>query len=148
MSAFVTTAVAALSAVTAAATLFAYLYFGRRSGLVAARGEALALAETRRQVISDLQERLKSAEERHRRSKADSQRRMRELQAVLDRTRTQVRNDAYQTQHFYAAALSDLATDLLADLDRRPPDVEAALIRIRSLLPSERPTTPWRPTLE
>jgi prophage DNA circulation protein len=139
MSAFVTTAVAALSAVTAVATLVAYLYFGRRSGLVAARGEALALAETRRQVIIDLQERLKSEGERHRRSKADSQRRIRELQAALDRTRTQARNDAYQTQHFYAAMLSELATDLLADLEQRPPDVEGALVRIRTLLTSKQP---------
>ena len=137
MSAFVTMAVAALSAVTAVATFFAYLYFGRRSGLVAAREEALALAETRRQVIFDLQERLKSAEERHRRSKAESQRRIRELQAALDKTRTRARNDAYQTQHFYAVVLSDLATDLLADLERTPPNVEAALVRIRTLLTSE-----------
>lgn len=138
MSAFVTTAVAVLSAVTAVASLVAYLYFGRRSGLVAARGEALALAETRRQVIMDLQERLKSEEERHRRSKTDAQRRIRELQAALDRTRTQARNEAYQTQHFYAAMLSELATDLLADLEQRPPDVEAALVRIRTLLTSKR----------
>ncbi len=137
MSAVVTTAVAALSAVTAVATLFAYLYFVRRSDLVAAREEALALAETRRQVIRELKERLKSVEKRHERAKTGSERRIRALQAALDRARAQARNDAYQTQHFYAAALSDLANDLVADLERAPPNVDAALARIRKLLASE-----------
>jgi hypothetical protein len=148
MSAVVTIAVAALSAVAAVATLFAYLYFVRRSDLVAAREEALALAETRRQVIRELQERLKSVEQRQKRTKADSERRVRELQAALDRTRAQARKDAYQTQHFYASALSDLLNDLLADLERTPPDVEAALVRIRRLLASEDPATRQRSALE
>ena len=142
MSAVATTAVAALSAITAVASLFAYLYFVRRSDLIAAREEALALAETRRQVIRDLRERVKSADEQHARAKADSRRRLRELRAALDRTRAQAGKDAYQTQHFYAAALSELADELLADLERRPPDVEAALRRIRTLLTFERPATP------
>ena len=142
MSAVATTAVAALSAITAVASLFAYLYFVRRSDLIEAREEALALAETRRQVIRDLRERVKSADEQHARAKADSRRRLRALQAALDRTRAQAGKDAYQTQHFYAAALSELADELLADLERRPPDVEAALRRIRTLLTFERPATP------
>jgi hypothetical protein len=137
MSVVVTTAVAALSALTGVASLFAYLYFGRRSDLVAARGEALALAETRRQVIGDLREQLESAEEKCARERAGSRRRIRELQAALDRTRAEARKDAYQTQHFYAVALSELGSDLLADLERRPPDVDAALIRIRALLTSQ-----------
>lgn len=137
MSVVVTTAVAALSALTGVAGLFAYLYFGRRTDLVAAREEALALAETRRQVIRDLREQLKSAEERLAQVTADSQRRLRELRAALDRTRAEARKDAYQTQHFYAVALSELASDLLADLERRPPDVDAALVRIRALLTSQ-----------
>jgi hypothetical protein len=148
MSAVVTTAVATLSAVTAVASLFAYLYFVRRSDLVAAREEALALAETRRQVIRELRERLKSVEKRHERARTSSERRIRALQAALDRARAQARNDAYQTQHFYAAALSDLANDLVADLERAPPDVDAALARIRKLLPSERSATPRGSALE
>ena len=139
MSAVVTTAIAALSAVAAVGTLCGYLYFVRRSDLVAAREEALALAETRRQVIRDLRDRLKSAEQRQERAKADSERRIRELQAALDRTQSQARTDAYQTQHFYAVALSDLSQDLLADLERTPPDVAAAVVRIRRLLTAEPP---------
>jgi hypothetical protein len=35
--------------------------------------------------------------------------------------------------------VSDLLTDLRSDLERVPPDVEGALIRIRRLLSGERP---------
>jgi phage terminase small subunit len=139
MSAVVATVIAALSAFAALASLFLYLYFGRRSDLAAAREEALALAETRRQVIGELRGRLESLERRHKRTKADSERRIRELQTALDKTRTQAREEAYQTQHFYSAALSDLLNDLSSDLERIPPDVEAALVRIRKLLAGERP---------
>jgi phage terminase small subunit len=139
MSAVVTTVIAALSAFAALASLFLYLYFGRRSDLAIAREEALALAETRRQVIRELRGRVESLERRHKRTKADCQRRTRELQGALDKTRMQARDEAYRTQHFYAAALSDLLTDLRTDLERVPPDVERALIRIRKLLAGERP---------
>jgi len=139
MSAVVSTVVAALSAFAALASLFLYLYFGRRSDLVAAREEALALAETRRQVIGELRVRLKSLEGRNKREKAAQERQRRQLQAALDKTRKQARDEAYSTQHFYAAALSDLLNDLRRDLERTPPDVEAALRRIRKLLEGQRP---------
>ena len=139
MSAVVTTVIAALSAFAALASLFLYLYFGRRSDLAAAREEALALAATRQQVIRDLQGRLASLEERHRREKADCQRRTRELQSALDKTRRQARDEAYRTQHFYAAALSDLLIHLRRDLEQMPPDVDAALTRVRKLLARPRP---------
>ena len=61
------------------------------------------------------------------------------LQTALDTTRTQAREEAYRTQHFYVAAFSDLLNDLRVDLERIPPDVEAALIRVRKLLAGERP---------
>jgi hypothetical protein len=139
MSAVVTTVIAALSAFAALASLFLYLYFGRRADLAAAREEALALAETRRQVIRELRGNLESLNDRHKRTRADCERRTRELQAALDKTRTQARDEAYQTQHFYAAALSELLNDLRSDLQHMPPDVEAALARIRKLLAGERP---------
>jgi|SRR5262249_28328613 len=139
MSAVVTTVIAALSAFAALASLSLYLYFGRRSDLAAAREEALALAETRLQVIRDLQGQLDSLEERNRRGQADCQRRIRELQSALDKTRRQAREEAYRTQHFYAAALSDLLTGLRRDLEQMPPDVDAALTRVRKLLARPRP---------
>jgi phage terminase small subunit len=139
MSALVTTAIAALSAFAALASLFLYLYFGRRSDLAAAREEALALAETRRQVITELRQRVDSLEARHRRTKADCERRVRKLQTALDETRAQARDEAYRTQHFYVAALADLLGELRAHLERSPPDVDAALARIRKAHADERP---------
>jgi hypothetical protein len=139
MSALVTTFIAALSAFAAVASLLLYLYFGRRSDLAAAREEALALAETRREVIAELRTHVASLDARHRRTEAACKRRVRELQAALDKTRSQAREDAYQTQHFYAAALSDLLVDLRTDLERTPPDIDAALARIRKLLADVRP---------
>ena len=148
MSGVVTTAIAALSAVTAVTSLFVYVYFVRRSDLVAAREEALALAETRRQVIRDLRERLRSTEDRQRHAKAASQRRIHELHVALNRTQAEARQDAYQTRHFYAVALSELANELLEDLERTPPDVDAAIIRIRRVLTSGGPAAPGRAPLE
>ena len=139
MSAVVTMVIAALSAFAAVASVFLYLHFGRRSELATAREEALALAETRRQVIGDLEGRLESLERRHKRMKADCERRTRKLQTTLDTMSAQAREEAYRTQHFYAAALSDLLNDLLDDLERIPPEVDAALVRIRRLLAGERP---------
>jgi hypothetical protein len=139
MSAVVTTVIAALSAFAALASLFLYLYFVRRSDLAAAREEALALAETRRQVIAELRGRLDSLEAKHRRTKADCDRRTRQLQSALDKAQVQARDEAYQTQHFYAAALSDLLGDLRTDLEQMPPDVDAALARIRRALAGQRP---------
>src|SRR5919204_2367504 len=134
MSALVSTVIAALSAFAALASLFLYLYFGRRSDLAAAREEALALAETRRQVIRELRGRLESLERRCKPAKSERDQRIRELQAALDKTRMQARDEAYRTQHFYTAALSDLLNDLRSDLERMPPDVDGALTRIRKLL--------------
>jgi phage terminase small subunit len=139
MSALVTTAIAALSAFAALATLFLYLYFGRRSDLVAAREEAIALARTRREVIAELRARLEALEAMHARTTAECEGRVRELQAALETAQTQARDEAYQTQHLYMAALSDLLRELCIELEQIPPDVDAALARIRKLLPGERP---------
>jgi uncharacterized protein YukE len=139
MSAVVTTVIAALSAFAALASLFLYLYVVRRSDLTAAREEALALAETRRQVIAELRRRLDSYEAEHRRTKADCDRRTRRLQSALDKAQAQARDEAFQTQHFHATALSDLLGSLGTDLERVPPDVDAALARIRKALAGQRP---------
>jgi hypothetical protein len=139
MSAVVTTVIAAVSAFAAVASALLYLYFGRRSDLASAREEALALAETRRQVIVDLRRRLDSLERRHRRMNAECERRVAKLRRELEKTRAQAREEAYQTRHFYSTALCDLLTDLRSDLERIPPDVDAALVRIRRLLAGERP---------
>lgn len=139
MSAIVAPVIAALSAVAALASVCVYLYFGRRSDLATAREEALALAETRRQVIVELRRRLDSLEQRRRRARVECERRVAHLQAALDETRAQARDDAYRMQRLYAAAVAGLVHDLRADLERDPPDVSAALARIRDLVTDERP---------
>jgi chromosome segregation ATPase len=139
MSAVVTTLIAAVSAFAAVASVLLYVHFGRRADLVAAREEALALAETRREVIDEQQRRLALLEKRQKRSKENCERRIRELQSALDKTRVQARNDAYQIQRFYAAALSELLNDLRTNLEREPPNIETALARIRKLAAGERP---------
>jgi hypothetical protein len=138
MSVVVSTAIAAVSALAAVASFLVYLYFVRRSDLSAAREEALALAETRRQVIRELRGRLETVEQQQKRARAQCERRVRELRAALDRTKAEARDDAYQTQHFYAAALTDLLNDIRRDLERTPPDTDAALDRIRKMLAGER----------
>jgi hypothetical protein len=138
MSAVVAQVVAALSGFTALASVLLYLHFGRRSELSTAREEALALAETRGQVIAELQRRLDSLELRHERARSDCARRVGELQRALEQTQRQARDEAYRTQHFFSAALSDLLNDLRNDLEPEP-DVQGALARIRKLLTDERP---------
>jgi hypothetical protein len=134
MSALVTTVIAAVSASAAVGTLLAYLYFVRRSDRSAAREEALALAETRAEVIADLRLRLKALEQRHRRMKADCDRRINKLERALELDRAEAREQAYQTQRLYAAAFADLLEGLRADLEAVPPDLDTALARIRQLL--------------
>jgi hypothetical protein len=130
---------AAFSAVAAVIGVILYLYFSRRSEFDAAREEALALAETRRQVIEELRGNLASLERDHERACADTELRLRRLQSALDRTRARARDEAYRTQHLYTATLSDLLNDLRRDLERSPPDVDRALARIHRMLEGQRP---------
>jgi hypothetical protein len=134
----VATLVAAVSAVAAAGTFLAYLITVRRADINAAREEALALAETRGQVVADLEARLESLEQRHRASEEARSKRIHELEALLAKTSAEAREQAYQTQRFYAAALADLLLGVQEDLEAKPPNVERALIRIRGLLARER----------
>lgn len=132
-------AIAAASAAAVVGSLFAYLYFARRSDAHAAREEALALAETRGEVIVDLHRRLATLEQRLKETTVDRDRRVRELKRNLRKTEADAREHAYRMQRFYASSLDDLLRGVQADLERKPPNLERALRRIRDLLDGERP---------
>jgi molybdopterin converting factor small subunit len=133
------TAIAAASAVAAIRTFLAYLYFARRSDVHAAREEALALAETRGEVILDLRQRLAATERRLSEATTDCENRVGELESALQTLDAEAREHAYRMQRFYGASLSDLLRDVQADLEHKPPNLEGALARIRELLDGERP---------
>jgi hypothetical protein len=133
------TAIAAASAAAAVGTFFMYLYFARRSEAHAAREEALALSETRGEVIVDLRRDLAVLEQRLRETTVDCEDRVRKLESALQRTEDEAREHAYRMQRFYATSLSDLLRDVQANLEAKPPNIEGALARIRELLGGERP---------
>jgi len=136
------TAAAAIAAASAAATVgtfFAYLYFVQRSEAHAAREEAMALAETRGEVIVDLRRRLRLLERLLRDTTEALERRVRELEAKLQKTEAEAREQAYRMQRFYSASLSELLRTVQADLEQDPPNIERALTRVRQLLDGERP---------
>ena len=133
------TAIAAASAAAAVGTFVAYLYFARRSEAHAAREEALALAETRGEVISDLRRQLAALEWRLRETTEGCESRVRELETAIQATESEARENAYRMQRFYAASLSDLLRDVQVNLESEPPNLERALRRIRELLDDERP---------
>jgi ABC-type anion transport system duplicated permease subunit len=134
-----TAAIAAASAAATVGTFFAYLYFVQRSEAHAAREEAMALAETRGEVIVDLRRRLRLLERLLRDTTEALERRVRELEATLQRTEAEARDQAYRMQRFYSASLSELLRTVQADLEQDPPNVERALRRVRQLLDGERP---------
>jgi uncharacterized protein YlxW (UPF0749 family) len=123
----VATAIAAASAAAAVASFFAYLHYASRSEAHAARDEALALAETRRETITDLRRRVSTLEAR-----------ARELEEGLSSAQAEAREHAYQMQRFYASSLADLLRDVRADLEETPPNVARPLARIRELLDERR----------
>jgi hypothetical protein len=133
------TAIAAASAAAAIGTFLAYLYFARRSDAHAAREEALALAETRGEVIFDLRQRLAATERRLKQTTTDCENRVRELENALQTIEAEAHEHAYRMQRFYAGSLSDLLRDVQANLENTPPNLEGALARIRELLDGERP---------
>ena len=128
------TIVAAVSAAAAVGSFCTYLIVMRKTDVNAAREEALALAETRSQVIADLRARLELLERQHRASQETSATRIRELEEIVARTSAEAREQAYQMQRFYAAELADLLLGVQQDLEATPPNVERALTRIRGLL--------------
>lgn len=132
------TIVAAISAAAAVGSFFTYLIFVRRTDVNAAREEAFALAEMRRDVITDLEARLEALEHQHMVAEEASAKRIRELEEVVAKTSADAREQAYQVQRFYAAALADLLVGVQEDLETVPPNVERALTRVRGLLARER----------
>jgi TolA-binding protein len=133
------TAIAAASAAAAVGTFFVYFYFVHRSEAHAAREEAMDLAETRGAVINDLRRRLRALERQLEETTRASETRQNELQAAVQRTEAEARENAYRMQRFYATSLADLLGSVQADLERDPPNVENALARVRHLLNGERP---------
>jgi hypothetical protein len=133
------TTIAAASAAAVVATFFAYVYFARRSEVHAARDEAMALAETRGEVIVDLRRRLRLLERLLRDTTQALERRVRELEATLQKTEAEARDQAYRMHRFYATSLSEVLNGVQGDLEQKPPKVEKALARIRQLLDGERP---------
>lgn len=133
------TIIAAVSAAAALGTLLLYIYVARRRDFDAAREEALALAETRRQAITDLQRRLASLKQEHRNAAVASAKRIRALEDALTKANSDAREQAYQMQRLYASALADLLVGVEEDLESVPPKVERALTRIHGLLAQQRP---------
>jgi RecB family exonuclease len=88
------TIVAAVSAAAAVGTLLVYVYVARSRNVDAAREEALALAETRRQAIADLERRLASLERQHRKAAAASAKRIRALEDALTKANSDAREQA------------------------------------------------------
>src|SRR5215218_2778529 len=127
------TVLAVLSALAAIGTFLAYVYFVQRSNANAAREEALALAETRREVIEDLTARLATCDQR-----------TRELETTLEAARAEAREQAYQAQRLYTMGLAEVLEGVRHDLESAPPDVENALSRVRQQLAREQPAA--RPT--
>jgi hypothetical protein len=126
--------VALLTGLGAIGSFLSYLYFVQRSKANDARDEALALAETRREVIADLRAQLASSEESRMRLERQAERRIRELETALEDARAEAREQAYQTQRLYAIGLTDVLAGVRRDLEAVPADVERALRRIRELL--------------
>jgi hypothetical protein len=131
--------VAVLSAIATIGGFLAYLYFVQRSDANAAREEALALAEMRRQVIADLRARLAASDRRRKRLRANYEKRIRKLEGAVERAQTEAREQAYQMQRLYAIGLADMLEGARSDLQAVPPNVESALRRILELLASSRP---------
>ena len=133
------TFIAVLSGVATIGGFLTYLYFVQRSNANAARDEALALADTRREVIADLRAQLASSEESRVRLETRAERRIRKLETALKDARTEAREQAYQIQRLYATGLADVLAGVRHDLEAVPADVERALSRIRELLASVPP---------
>ena len=135
MVAATATLVSTLSVAAAVISLLAYLYSLRRTEQTAAREEALALAETRGQMVAELRERIESLERRNKRAKASYEKRIHELERTLELTRRRgAREPQPEPRGVSVLALVEALVRIRADLEDEPANVEAALARIRALL--------------
>ena len=132
-----TTLVSVLSAAAAMAGLLAYIYALHRTNQTAARDEALALAETRRQTLNELRRRIVALEHSHKQARTHYRSRVRELEEAVQRTNREAREQAYQAQRLYILALEESLTRVREELEKTPPDVKGALGRITELLTTE-----------
>lgn len=126
--------IGAVSAAAAVAAVLVYLYGLRRADQTAARDEALALAETRRQTVNELRRRVAALEHGQKAARAYHRRRVRELEDSLERTRREAREQAYRSQRLYVLALEEALAEVREELEKGPPDVEGALAKIEELL--------------
>jgi biopolymer transport protein ExbB/TolQ len=129
-----TTLIGAVSAAAAVAGVLVYLYGLRRADRTAAREEALALAETRRQTVNELRRRVEALERGQKEARAYHRRRVRELENALERTRREAREHAYRSQRLYVLALDEALTEIRDELEKSPPAVDGALTKIQELL--------------
>jgi hypothetical protein len=131
------TLISAISAATALAGVLAYVYGLRRANQTAARDEALALAATRAQMVTELRRRVAAVERRRKRARTYYKGRIRELEESLEQTRRDAREQAYQVQRLYVLALAESLARLRDELEKSPPDVEGALSIIHEFLADE-----------
>ncbi len=103
------TLIAAVSAAGTIGAFVAYVYYLRRSGGENAREEALALAETRGAIITDLQAQLRSVQRERERAERAYETRIKELERALAAAKAESREQAYQMQRFYTAAFAGFA---------------------------------------
>jgi hypothetical protein len=129
-----TTVISVISATAALAGVLAYIYGLRRTSQATARDEALALAETRRQMVNELRRRLAALEHGQKQSRTHYKARVKKLEGALERTRREAREQAYQAQRFYVVALGESLARIREELEHVPPNVEGALARLDELL--------------
>jgi hypothetical protein len=113
------------------------VYGLRRSNQAAARDEALALAETRGQMIAELRRRVATLERGQKQARTQYKRHLRELEEALEQSRREAREQAYLTQRLYVLAFGEVLADIREELGKTPANVEGALARIAELVADE-----------
>ena len=133
-----TTLIGAVSAAAAVAGVLVYVYGLLRANQTAARDEALALAETRRQMVNELRRRVAALEHGQKEARAYHRARVRKLEQALEQTQRDAREQAYRAQRLYVLALGEALARLREELEKDPPNVEGALAKIQEMLADEK----------